>query len=234
MPWATTPLGLDGAAVRPFWPAVAAPCNSANPWRWRWCAAWPPPWPCHCCRPACPSCWPPWLAPPGAGGCAARSAFRARPRHDALTAILLACAATYLTKLVKLRRARPLAAKPRMARVVGAITVALLSALTVMNTLCCRRRPGDRCAPGCVGRGCAGPVAAAAVLAGGAAGGAAAGLCGGGVTGYWAAVGRSSQPLAVREGLFHTEAPLNSTCVQHDDGHASQADHNAEPMYTTP
>ena len=45
-------------------------------------------------------------------------------------AILVGAAATYLTKLVPARWL----SNPRMTRVAGAITVALLSALTVMNT----------------------------------------------------------------------------------------------------
>ena len=50
------------------------------------------------------------------------------------TAILLACAATYLTKLAGYAVPARWLQNPRMARVAGAITVALLSALTVMNT----------------------------------------------------------------------------------------------------
>jgi len=49
-------------------------------------------------------------------------------------AILLACAATYLTKLTGYAVPARWLQNPRMARVAGAITVALLSALTVMNT----------------------------------------------------------------------------------------------------
>ncbi|MCL4769354.1 MAG: AzlD domain-containing protein [Burkholderiaceae bacterium] len=49
-------------------------------------------------------------------------------------AILLACAATYLTKLAGYAVPARWLQNPRMARVAGAITVALLSALTVMNT----------------------------------------------------------------------------------------------------
>ena len=48
--------------------------------------------------------------------------------------ILLACAATYLTKLAGYAIPARWLQNPRMARVAGAITVALLSALTVMNT----------------------------------------------------------------------------------------------------
>lgn len=49
-------------------------------------------------------------------------------------AILLACVATYLTKLAGYAVPARWLQIPRMARVAGAITVALLSALTVMNT----------------------------------------------------------------------------------------------------
>lgn len=49
-------------------------------------------------------------------------------------AILLACAATYLTKLAGYAVPARWLQNPRMAHVAGAITVALLSALTVMNT----------------------------------------------------------------------------------------------------
>lgn len=49
-------------------------------------------------------------------------------------AILLACAATFLTKLAGYAVPARWLQNPRMARVAGAITVALLSALTVMNT----------------------------------------------------------------------------------------------------
>lgn len=49
-------------------------------------------------------------------------------------AILLACAASYLTKLAGYAVPARWLQNPRMARVAGAITVALLSALTVMNT----------------------------------------------------------------------------------------------------
>ena len=48
-------------------------------------------------------------------------------------AILLACAATYLTKLAGYAVPARWLQNPRMTRVAGAITVALLSALTVMN-----------------------------------------------------------------------------------------------------
>ena len=50
------------------------------------------------------------------------------------TAIVLACAATYLTKLAGYAVPARWLQNPRMTRVAGAITVALLSALTVMNT----------------------------------------------------------------------------------------------------
>ena len=49
-------------------------------------------------------------------------------------AIALACAASYLTKLTGYAVPARWLNNPRMARVAGAITVALLSALTVMNT----------------------------------------------------------------------------------------------------
>ena len=49
-------------------------------------------------------------------------------------AIALACAATFLTKLTGYAVPARWLHNPRMARVAGAITVALLSALTVMNT----------------------------------------------------------------------------------------------------
>ncbi|MNV70966.1 Branched-chain amino acid transport protein (AzlD) [compost metagenome] len=49
-------------------------------------------------------------------------------------AIAVACAITYLTKLVGYAVPACWLQNPRMARVAGAITVALLSALTVMNT----------------------------------------------------------------------------------------------------
>lgn len=49
-------------------------------------------------------------------------------------AILLACAATYLIKWAGYAVPARWLGNPRMARVAGAITVALLSALTVMNT----------------------------------------------------------------------------------------------------
>ena len=51
------------------------------------------------------------------------------------TAILMACAITYLTKLAGYAVPARWLSNPRMTRVAGAITVALLSALTVMNTL---------------------------------------------------------------------------------------------------
>lgn len=49
-------------------------------------------------------------------------------------AILVGAAATYLTKLSGYAVPARWLANPRMARVAGAITVALLAALTVMNT----------------------------------------------------------------------------------------------------
>lgn len=49
-------------------------------------------------------------------------------------AILLACAAAYLTKWAGYAVPARWLNNPRMARVAGAITVALLAALTVMNT----------------------------------------------------------------------------------------------------
>ena len=49
-------------------------------------------------------------------------------------AIALACAAAYLTKWAGYAVPARWLNNPRMARVAGAITVALLSALTVMNT----------------------------------------------------------------------------------------------------
>ena len=42
----------------PSWRCCGRVCNNANPWRGPCCAAWSPPWPCRCCHPACPSCWP--------------------------------------------------------------------------------------------------------------------------------------------------------------------------------
>ena len=48
--------------------------------------------------------------------------------------ILLACAATYFTKLAGYAVPARWLHNPRMARCAGAITVALLSVLTVMNT----------------------------------------------------------------------------------------------------
>ena len=51
-----------------------------------------------------------------------------------IAAIVLACAATYLTKLAGYAVPARWLQNPRMTRVAGAITVALLSALTVMNT----------------------------------------------------------------------------------------------------
>ena len=48
--------------------------------------------------------------------------------------ILLACAATYLTKLAGYAVSARWLQNPRMTRVAGAITVALLDSLTVMNT----------------------------------------------------------------------------------------------------
>ena len=48
--------------------------------------------------------------------------------------ILLACAATYLTKLAGYAVSARWLQNPRMTRVAGAITVALLASLTVMNT----------------------------------------------------------------------------------------------------
>ncbi len=50
-------------------------------------------------------------------------------------AILVACAAAYLTKLAGYAVPAHWLSNPRMTRVAGAITVALLAALTVMNTL---------------------------------------------------------------------------------------------------
>ena len=50
------------------------------------------------------------------------------------SAILLACAAAFLTKLAGYAVPARWLQHPRMARVAGAITVALLAALTVMNT----------------------------------------------------------------------------------------------------
>ena len=49
-------------------------------------------------------------------------------------AILLACAAAYLTKLAGYAVPARWLNNPRMGRVAGTITVALLAALTVMNT----------------------------------------------------------------------------------------------------
>ena len=49
--------------------------------------------------------------------------------------ILLACAATYLTKLAGYAIPARWLQNPRMTRVAGAMTVALLAALTVMNTV---------------------------------------------------------------------------------------------------
>ncbi len=49
-------------------------------------------------------------------------------------AIALACAASFFTKLAGYAVPARWLHNPRMARVAGAITVALLSALTVMNT----------------------------------------------------------------------------------------------------
>ena len=48
--------------------------------------------------------------------------------------ILLACAATYLPKLAGYAVPARWLQNPRMTRVAGAITVALLASLTVMNT----------------------------------------------------------------------------------------------------
>ena len=48
--------------------------------------------------------------------------------------ILLACAATYLTKLAGYAVSARWLQNPRMTRVAGAIAVALLASLTVMNT----------------------------------------------------------------------------------------------------
>ena len=48
--------------------------------------------------------------------------------------ILLACAAPYLTKLAGYAVPARWLQNPRMTRVAGAITVALLASLTVMNT----------------------------------------------------------------------------------------------------
>ena len=48
--------------------------------------------------------------------------------------ILLACAATYFTKLAGYAVPARWLQNPRMTRVAGAITVALLASLTVMNT----------------------------------------------------------------------------------------------------
>lgn len=50
------------------------------------------------------------------------------------SAILLACAAAYLTKLAGYAVPARWLNNPRMARVAATITVALLAALTVMNT----------------------------------------------------------------------------------------------------
>ena len=50
------------------------------------------------------------------------------------SAILLACAAAYLTKLAGYAVPARWLNNPRMTRVAAAITVALLAALTVMNT----------------------------------------------------------------------------------------------------
>jgi len=49
--------------------------------------------------------------------------------------ILLACAATYLTKLAGYAIPARWLQNPRMTRVAGAMTVALLASLTVMNTV---------------------------------------------------------------------------------------------------
>jgi len=49
--------------------------------------------------------------------------------------ILLACAATYLIKLAGYAIPARWLQNPRMTRVAGAMTVALLAALTVMNTV---------------------------------------------------------------------------------------------------
>ena len=50
------------------------------------------------------------------------------------TAIVLACAPTYLTKLAGYAVPARWLQNPRMTRVAGSITVALLASLTVMNT----------------------------------------------------------------------------------------------------
>ena len=49
--------------------------------------------------------------------------------------ILLACAVTYLTKLAGYAIPARWLQNPRMTRVAGAMTVALLASLTVMNTV---------------------------------------------------------------------------------------------------
>ena len=94
------------------------------------------------CRRACPFCWLQGSAPLGTGGCAAPILVRprrgrapqGRARHDALACHLLACAATYLTQLAGYAVPAHWLGNPRTARLAGAITVALLSALRVMNT----------------------------------------------------------------------------------------------------
>ena len=130
------------------------------------------------------------------------------------TAIVLACAATYLTKLAGYAVPARWLQNPRMARVAGAITVALLSALTVMNTFAAGTALVIDARLAALG------VAALAlwqrlpfllvVLLGGAA----AGLCGGG--GDWLL--GCCRPGAVNHSLyaracFILKHPLNSTCV---------------------
>ena len=95
--------------------------------------------------------------------------------------ILLACAVTYLTKLAGYAIPARWLQNPRMTRVAGAMTVALLAALTVMNTVASGGRTGARRAPGGPGGGGTGAVAALAVPAGGVAGG--VGVGGGAVVG---------------------------------------------------
>lgn len=117
------------------------------------------------------------------------------------TAIVLACAATYLTKLAGYAVPARWLQNPRMARVAGAITVALLSALTVMNTFAAGTALVIDARLAALG------VAALAlwqrlpfllvVLLGGRSGGGCAVV---GVTGYWAAVGQEQSTTRCTRG----------------------------------
>ncbi len=77
---------------------------------------WPRLWPCRCCRPVCPSCWPPWWAPLGVGGATPPTSMRRRRQpgqkqapHDALGRHFAGLCGHLAHQIGGLRRTGPLA-----------------------------------------------------------------------------------------------------------------------------